>query len=416
MRVAAYHQGSSAVSHYRIWQPMKWLDRHGVNVRRLPDNLAQAHVPLSGRGGNIPGWESHEVVTNWADVIISNFRQGREDTARMVAQAQYKPLVVDIDDDVTCIDPDNGAFKSWMAHPERNAVCEVPEDVPDSDLKAHEEHGWAVIEHGGKRYLCRDDGTAGQDNVRDQMQAAALVTCATERLAEVYSKWAKRVEVIPNAADFEVWKRVEPIDDGLIRIGLFGSNSHLKDWRECVDAITRILREYPNTRLLFNAWLVMHEKDPFKPFYAQERHFRFADYMQPLLENPQVEIYEPCEVQDYPKWLMSKRVDIGLAPLADLPFNRAKSALKYVEFGAMGIPGVYADLEPYECVKHGVTGLKAKKPIDYYRRLKQLIEDKALRKRLGDAAYEDVKANHNAENVALKLKGILEGLVKEEHK
>jgi hypothetical protein len=50
---------------------------------------------------------------------------------------------------------------------------------------------------------------------------------------------------------------------------------------------------------------------------------------------------------NYPAYLRNMQADIGIAPLADCPFNRAKSNLKLLEFTAIGIPGVFAELEPY---------------------------------------------------------------------
>lgn len=384
---------------------MKWLKKQGWTLKRFPDKMAGYQMPLEGKGGTFPGAESHEVVLHWADVIFSNFRRSYLDMTRMCAQSYYKPLIVDIDDDVNSLDRSNLSWKDWQGDPNGDMVCEIPEGTKDEELETRRKEGWVVFEKDGKNYMTMPTGISGAQIVHDQLRAAAMVTVSTPYLKSQYDKYNKNVVVVPNAIDFEIWQKVEPVDDGLVRIGLFGSNSHYKDWRQAIDAVKRILDEYPNTRFFFNGWLVMEEGKEGAAIYEMKRHFKFPDYFEEmgLLTHPQSEIFEPTEIQDYPKWLMDKRIDIGLAPLLDTKFNESKSNLKYIEFGAMGVPGVYADLEPYADVEHGKTGLKASKPIDYYTQLKKLVESKELRREIGNAAHEDVKARYDASKVAEKL-------------
>jgi O-antigen biosynthesis protein len=49
---------------------------------------------------------------------------------------------------------------------------------------------------------------------------------------------------------------------------------------------------------------------------------------------------------------------VALAPLRDTPFNRAKSDLKWLEYSALELPGVFSNITPYATsVEDGVTGL-----------------------------------------------------------
>ncbi len=50
---------------------------------------------------------------------------------------------------------------------------------------------------------------------------------------------------------------------------------------------------------------------------------------------------------EYPKTLASLGFDVAIAPLALHDFNRCKSNLKILEYGALGIPVICTDIEPY---------------------------------------------------------------------
>ena len=51
---------------------------------------------------------------------------------------------------------------------------------------------------------------------------------------------------------------------------------------------------------------------------------------------------------EYPARLAQLDLDLAHAPLLDNPFNRCKSALKLIEFGALGIPVIASDVAPYQ--------------------------------------------------------------------
>ena len=61
-----------------------------------------------------------------------------------------------------------------------------------------------------------------------------------------------------------------------------------------------------------------------------------------IIHVPWVNIYE------MPRTFGSLNINAVIAPLARNEFNRAKSDIKMLEAGALGIPGVYQDMEPYQ--------------------------------------------------------------------
>ena len=59
------------------------------------------------------------------------------------------------------------------------------------------------------------------------------------------------------------------------------------------------------------------------------------------------EIHQPVPFLDYPAKLASLDLDLAVAPLEHNRFNEAKSNLRVLEYGALGVPAVCSDIEPY---------------------------------------------------------------------
>ena len=60
-----------------------------------------------------------------------------------------------------------------------------------------------------------------------------------------------------------------------------------------------------------------------------------------------LEFHSPVGLEHYHQKLSSLQLDMAIAPLADHDFNRAKSNLKLLEYGALGLPVICSKIEPY---------------------------------------------------------------------
>jgi len=82
------------------------------------------------------------------------------------------------------------------------------------------------------------------------------------------------------------------------------------------------------------------------------------------------------------------RCDINLAPLElGNPFCECKSAVRCLFAAAVGVPTVASPTEPLrEAIIAEETGLLATDAADWDRQVGRLIDDQAMRDRLGDAA------------------------------
>lgn len=68
-------------------------------------------------------------------------------------------------------------------------------------------------------------------------------------------------------------------------------------------------------------------------------------------------------------------IEVGLVPLSDRPFNRAKSWIKGLEYAAAGVPFIAQDLPEYRRLfQLYEVGRLAKKPKDWLRHLEELRE------------------------------------------
>lgn len=88
-------------------------------------------------------------------------------------------------------------------------------------------------------------------------------------------------------------------------------------------------------------------------------------------------------------------MDIALAPAGKGNFFRAKSDLRWVEAGALGIPAI-ADPAVYPEIEDGTNGFHADTPGELELRLERLIGDPSLRLQAGAKAKEHVHACRHA--------------------
>lgn len=72
------------------------------------------------------------------------------------------------------------------------------------------------------------------------------------------------------------------------------------------------------------------------------------------------------------------KLDVGIAPLTDTAFNRAKSWLKPLEYAALGVPSVVSPLPSYRSLAASGIGILAKdRSRDWAREVKRLVSDSA---------------------------------------
>lgn len=229
----------------------------------------------------------------------------------------------------------------------------------------------------------------------EQIKKSDGLVVSTEYLRKIYSTKNSNVQVIPNAIDFEVWDnlKAKKRKDKYIKIGWEGGAGHSINLRLIKKVVSVILKKYPN--VVF--------------------HFRYGGFPIDFLNHKRV-IFDDfrhwTSINKYPQMMKDLNMDIGIAPLRDLEFNRAKSNCRWLELSALKVPTIASDVEPYKCIEQGVTGFLAREENEWVEYLGGLIENESLRRKIGQNAYEKVKKDYNVEEVTKRYVEVLKGFIK----
>lgn len=87
-------------------------------------------------------------------------------------------------------------------------------------------------------------------------------------------------------------------------------------------------------------------------------------------------------------------VDIGIVPLEISPFNQAKSALKGLEYAALGIPFVASPTREYERLAAYGIGKIARNPAEWKKHLQRMIDRPAETERIAKESRDRIRAEH----------------------
>lgn len=239
------------------------------------------------------------------------------------------------------------------------------------------------------------------DSIDCYLREASAITVTTDYLKKLYSIYNKNIYVLPNYLDFEeiyteeIWKlreehRQKHEANNEVWVGWAGSNTHLPDLKMAMDGVKEILNQFPNVKLVLGGW------DGYFKDKDGKIHYPELNPWKDVPENRKVIIPWAQNMKDYPKMLC--HFDIGIAPLEDNNFNRAKSDIKYKEYSACGVPIVASDVEPYKnSIKDGETGflVKSKGSItaNWIKKIKRLIENRELRLQMSENVVKEAKEN-----------------------
>jgi GT2 family glycosyltransferase/ADP-heptose:LPS heptosyltransferase/lipoprotein NlpI len=214
--------------------------------------------------------------------------------------------------------------------------------------------------------------------IEEYLKKADLVTLSTETLKSYYGSLNSNIEVIQNVIDQRLLGKVPAGKryEGAVRILFSGTLTHAKDLAMIESAIERTIRDF-GEKVLFLFWGNVPGK---------LRAFR------------QVQVFAEFtpDYAAYAKRLGSVEADFALIPLEDNAFNQAKSHIKWLEYSACGIPGIYSNVGEYaSSIRNNATGLLVENtPGAWYQAIKRLILDQPLREKIAQQAHDEVKKHY----------------------
>lgn len=195
--------------------------------------------------------------------------------------------------------------------------------------------------------------------MRGMMNEAHVVTTTTEALAQRFRELtATEVRPIDNYVPPDWFVETSRRADLRIVVGWMAGNEHQADYQRLRlrSVFERLLDEHPNVRLVsIGLGLGLASAR-----YTHIKTVAFAD------------LTAACA-----------RFDLGIAPLADIPFNRYRSAVKLKEYASAGIPWLASHAGPYRGLGPAQGGHVIDND-DWYGALDRLVRDAGERRRLAE--------------------------------
>lgn len=218
-----------------------------------------------------------------------------------------------------------------------------------------------------------------RDHLRAIIEQADVVTVSTPFLADYYTGKAKEVRLIRNGINPNQFTQIRHTDTKPV-IGWAGATGwrsndldHLRHW------LPQFLEQH-DLMFLHSG----HEPD-FPAFHD--------------LTGVPIERMLHMRMQPIHRYADMLAFDIGIVPLSGIDFNRAKSAIKGLEYAASGIPFVADPLPEYERIASMGIGRVAHTPDEWTAHMTELLDWKT-RKR--EAARQEMltQRDHTILNTA----------------
>ena len=337
------------VSYYRAHGPAKALRKKGHTVDIMG-------YELSVMVDKADPFKSYKKIFSEYDVVV--VKQIDTTNGGQVLGACKEvgvPVVMDLDDLITELDPDNPAI----------------------------EQGY---QEGGDK----------QARAISALSMCDALFVTTQPLADEYKKVLADIfnkempiSVLPNCCDTELWQRIKREDDEWTIIGWQGSVTHDGDIEMVIPPIKKLMKKYPKVVFSLTGGIRQETYD----------NLLVKKFGQDLLER--VVINEGTQsFNQFPEYLSRHQWDIGICPLRDTKFTRGKSHIKWLENSLLRVPTVASSVYAYkesingiQTIVDGKTGLLASTPEEWEEHLESLILDDRKGYYLAREAHNFVKGN-----------------------
>lgn len=194
-------------------------------------------------------------------------------------------------------------------------------------------------------------------HVTEMLQLAHVVTTTSPVLADLYREWgADEVHVVENYLPDDYAGERPPRGDGIV-VGWTAAGEHAADLKalRIRPTLERLLAAHPEVQVV-------------------------SAGVQLGLPSDRYTYTEVVQYHDLARYVGG--FDIGIAPIADSAFNRAKSNVKLKEYAAMGVPWLASPIGPYAGLGERQGG-RLVADDRWYEELDRLVRDARARRKLG---------------------------------
>ena len=220
---------------------------------------------------------------------------------------------------------------------------------------------------------------------------ADLVIVGNNYLEDYSKKFNKTIKIIPTIIDFNIYGsyRKKSYDD--LVLGWIGTSGNLKYLRQIEPALSELSKKFKfDIRVICN-----------KSYIPTDKKLNVINVKWSL--------------ESYLKEM--SKCTIGLMPLEDDEWARCKCAFKAIQFMSLGIPVIVSPVGMnQQVVSHEKDGFLAKDNNDWFNYLKQLLENKELRIKMGNFSQKKIIDNYNIKNWSKELIKTYRELTKRKNK
>ena len=205
------------------------------------------------------------------------------------------------------------------------------------------------------------------------VRGAHAVWVSTPALAATLTELRTDVLVVGNGLDERLWRAwpaPTPPHKGPVRILFMGTATHDGDLAIVESALARV-----------------------KALFAEHVSIELLGVSSRIdlphwVNHPSMTVHATSGYPGFVNWATQQHWDIGIAPLADTPFNRCKSSIKVLDYAGLGLPVLASERAVYRgSLADGPAGWLVPDDEDkWFVALSRLVREVPLRRRLGAAA------------------------------
>lgn len=209
----------------------------------------------------------------------------------------------------------------------------------------------------------------GRQRLRKLFEYADRVIVSTQPLYDFVKELSDEVRLVPNSLRDDLWAHLSSQRrvGKKPRVGWAGAQQHKGDLAIISEAVKQTAHEVE--------WVFFGMcPDDIRPYVAEYHQFEVG-------------------VEAYPAKLASLNLDLAVAPLQQHPFNEAKSNLRLLEYGVLGLPVVCTDIYPYRSDDAPVTRV-ANETAAWVEAIRARVHDLDATAREGDVLRQWVRQRY----------------------